>query len=76
MLASRKGFHLRALDIAELGPLDLQFVVALLGSVTDFVPDVFAFSITVGPDDESICVSRLVFNVSGDGSLVLSCLSV
>ncbi len=62
---------LRSLDIAEPSPLDLNLAVALPRSISYFTADVLAFAIAIGPYDKRSGSSRLVFDVLGDGLVIL-----
>ena len=63
--------HLRSLDIAKLGPLDLDLAVPLSRSIPDFAANVLAFTIAIRPDDESIGTPCLILNVLGNVLVVL-----
>jgi len=68
---SATSLHLRSLYIAEPSPLDLQVGVHLQGNITDFRSDVFAFTIAVGPYEQTRGITRVSLNVLRDWLLVL-----
>ena len=70
-MGGSEGGFLRSLDIAEPGPLDLNLAVALPRSISYFAADMLAFAIAIGPYDQRSGSSRLVFDVFGDGLVVL-----
>lgn len=70
-MGGSEGGFLRSLDIAEPGPLDLNLAVALPRSISYFAADMLAFAIAIGPYDKRSGSSRLVFDVFGDGLVVL-----
>src|SRR4051812_40822838 len=56
----------RSLNVAESRSLHLKVPVALACGIANLAANVFALSITIGPDDEVPGASRLGFNVLGD----------
>lgn len=66
-----EGFNLRSLDVTESCSLDIEPVIALFGGFPYLIPDVFAFSITIGPDTQCIAMTCLLFDVFGYFLLVL-----
>jgi len=64
--------HLRSLDVTESGPLDCLYAwVGLHGKFSYLTANMLPFPIAVGPDEEDVTVACLLFNIPGDGLLVL-----
>ena len=70
------GGGLRSLDVAEPSPLDLQLGVALPGGIADLAADVLALAIAICPYNEGGGAPSLVFDVFGDGFVVLVKVSI
>ena len=60
----------RLLDVAEPGALHLQGTLAFEGYLTNLSANVFAFAVTVGPNEETMTVAGLFLNVVGDSLLI------
>jgi hypothetical protein len=62
---------LRFLNVAELGSLDLEPVIAFLGDIPDLGPDVLPLAIAIGPYHEGLGVAGLGLYVGSDARLLL-----
>lgn len=62
---------MRALDVGEYRAFDVDSGIAFDGALADFITDVFALSIAIGPYIQSFTVFSLPFNVGGYGLFVL-----
>lgn len=58
--------NLRSFNVAEPCSEDLNVPLALPCGLPDLAPDVFTFSITIGPDVEYVSLPGLVFDVLGN----------
>jgi len=61
-----------SLNIAEPRALDLQPVIAFQGFIPDLGPDMLSLSITIGPDEQSLGTSGLIFDVRSNFTLILN----
>lgn len=62
---------LRSLDVAEPCPEHLHVRIYFECDIADLGPDMFAFSITIGPDEEDGGISCLCLDVARHDLLVL-----
>lgn len=53
-------------DCTKPGSCDPDSCVGFSADLSNFVTNVFAFSITVGPDHQLVHISRLVFNIPNE----------
>lgn len=65
----------RPFNVAELSPFDHDLGVSFLGCIPDLTSNVFPFTVTIRPDEQSPAVPRLLLNVLGNVSLVLKTVS-
>jgi hypothetical protein len=65
----------RSFDIAEPGSEDLHVSIRLERNVTNFRTYMFAFAITVGPDEKNRSVFRLSLDVASHNLLILHAIS-
>lgn len=63
--------YLRSFCIAEYRSLDLNATFAFPSSLPYLGTDVLTFSVTVGPDEQSLAVLGLLSDISCDWLLVL-----
>ena len=63
--------HLRSFCVTELGSFDLNPIITTLSLFPHFCANMLPFSITVGPDEQSLGVFGLVSNVFCNWQFVL-----
>lgn len=69
--STTSAINIRSLDVAKAGSLNLEVCINSQRNITYFCPYVFAFAITIGPNEQCCGKASLYFNVFRNWLLVL-----